>query len=183
MNFNSTLLADVYLIDVNPFQDERGFFMRTFCKDEFQQIGHTKEFVQFNHSINPKKGTLRGMHFQVSPYGEVKLIRCIAGSVFDVVVDIRQHSSTYLQWFGAELSSDNRRMMYVPEGCAHGFLTLSDSAELLYHHTSYYNPMADRGVRYNDPTFHIEWPISIEVVSEKDMNYPLIDDTFEGYPL
>jgi dTDP-4-dehydrorhamnose 3,5-epimerase len=180
MKFISTSLPDAYVIDLDPIRDERGLFARTFCKEEFQQIGHTKEFVQFNHSVNNKKGTLRGMHFQIPPFSEVKLIRCISGKVYDVIIDLRAGSLGFLKWYGAELSKENMRMMYVPEGFAHGFLTLSGNAELLYHHTSYYTPSAEGGLRHDDPLIGIKWPDSIEVISEKDKAYPLLTESFSG---
>jgi dTDP-4-dehydrorhamnose 3,5-epimerase len=183
MRFLPTPLSNAYIIELSPLQDERGMFMRYFCKNEFKQIGHEKEFVQFNHSINTKAGTLRGLHFQVPPNAETKLIRCIAGSVFDVVVDLRKGSSTFLHWFGTELSKENKRVMYIPEGFAHGFVTLSDGAELLYHHTEFYTPMADRGLRFDDPLMNIKWPMKIEVISAKDSGYQLLKSDFKGITL
>jgi dTDP-4-dehydrorhamnose 3,5-epimerase len=180
MKFIPTPLPDAYVVELDPIRDDRGLFARTFCKEDFRQIGHTKEFVQFNHSINHKKGTLRGMHFQLPPFSEVKLIRCIAGKVYDVIIDLRYDSASFLKWYGTELSKENMRMMYVPEGFAHGFLTLTDDAELLYHHTSYYAPAAEGGLRYNDPLIKIQWPGSVEVISAKDTTYPLLENNFTG---
>ncbi len=174
MKFIPTPLAGAYVIDLTPFADERGLFARTFCLKEFAAIGHTLPFVQHNHSINHHKGTLRGMHYQVAPFQEIKLIRCIVGSVYDVIVDLRLDSPTYLQHFGTILSSQNRQMIYVPEGFAHGFQTLEDHTELLYHHTAYYTPEADRGVRYDDPLLAIHWQLPPVMVSPKDKSYPLL---------
>lgn len=183
MKFVATPLVGAYTIELDLMNDERGGFARTFCKKEFEQIGHSKEFVQFNHSVNTKKGTLRGMHFQVQPSPEIKLIRCVAGKVFDVIVDLRMGSSTFLQWYGTELSRENKRSMYVPEGFAHGFITLADYTELIYHHTGFYTPSADRGLKYNDPLINIAWPEPAALVSEKDNNYGLLNTGFTGIQL
>jgi dTDP-4-dehydrorhamnose 3,5-epimerase len=180
MKFITTPLPNAYLIELHPIQDDRGLFARTFCREEFQKIGHTKEFVQFNHSINHRKGTMRGLHFQLPPFSEIKLIRCISGKVYDVIVDLRKESPTFLKWYGVELSQQNMKMIYVPEGFAHGFLTLTDQAELLYHHTSYYTPQAESGLRYDDPILNIQWPGEIEVISAKDKSYSLITQNFAG---
>ena len=183
MNFTPTPLPGAYTITLTPLQDERGLFARTFCKQEFEAIGHQAEFVQFNHSINLKKGTLRGMHFQKPPHTETKLIRCVAGAVFDVIVDLRAESPTFLKWFGAELSAENMMMMYVPDRFAHGFLTLTDCAELLYHHTGFYTPAAEGGIRFDDPALHIQWPEKPLIISLKDQHYPLLDNVFTGLTL
>lgn len=180
MKFTPTTLPGAYTIALSPLRDDRGLFARTFCKNEFESIGHTAEFVQFNHSINAKKGTLRGMHFQRPPHTETKLIRCIAGRVFDVIVDLRAESPTFLKWFGAELSAENMVMMYVPDRFAHGFLTLTDHAELLYHHTGFYTPSAEGGIRFDDPALEIQWPEKPSTVSLKDQQYPLLDTLFTG---
>jgi dTDP-4-dehydrorhamnose 3,5-epimerase len=180
MIFHKTALVDAYLIELTPFQDERGMFARTFCKQEFVQIGHAKEFVQLNHSRTQQKGTIRGLHFQRAPHAEIKLIRCIRGSVYDVIIDLRIHSPTFLQHIGVELSEQNMQMIYVPEGFAHGFQTLEDDTELIYHHTAYYAPHSEGGVRFNDPQFQINWPLPPSVMTEKDLNHPLITHSFEG---
>ena len=174
MKFIETKLKGVYVIELNAFTDERGVFARTYCKDEFIRINFNKEFVQINFSLNKKKGTLRGMHYQVAPHEETKLIRCSSGKVFDVAVDLRKDSDTYLQWFGVELSKENMKMILIPEGFAHGFITLEDDSELIYHHTQYYNPEAERGIRYDDKTLNIQWPGEIKVISDKDKNYPIL---------
>lgn len=180
MVFHETALRDVYIIDLNIFSDDRGIFARTFCKREFAQIGHTEEFVQFNHSRTLQRGTLRGLHFQRPPHAEIKLIRCIRGSVFDVVVDLRQGSPTFLQHIGVELSEQNMRMIYIPEGCAHGFQTLEADSELIYHHTAFYTPAAEGGIRYDDPQIAIEWPLTPTLMSDKDQQYPFLQGSFEG---
>ena len=180
MNFIETNLKGAYVIELSPLRDERGLFVRTFCRNDFKRIGHTKEFVQFNHSLNIINGTLRGMHYQEQPYAEIKLIRCIRGSVYDVVIDIRKSSSTFLQWFAVELSAKNMKMIYIPEGVAHGFQTLEDNTELLYHHTDFYIPSAEKGIRYNDKMIGIQWPCEVKTISEKDKNYSLLTDSFRG---
>jgi dTDP-4-dehydrorhamnose 3,5-epimerase len=180
MKFIQTPLKDAYLVELTPFKDERGQFARTFCMNEFAAIGHSKPFVQINHSINKHKGTLRGMHFQHKPNREIKLIRCISGSVYDVIIDLRKESPTFLQHFGIELSKENGCMIYVPEGFAHGFQTLEDKSELLYHHTDFYTPSAEGGVRYDDKVFNIQWKLPPVNLSPKDMSYALLHQSFEG---
>ena len=180
MIFEETKLKGAFVISLQLFSDDRGGFARTFCKKEFEQIGHTKEFVQLNHSYNTLKGTLRGMHYQVAPYQEIKLIRCVKGAVNDVIIDIRETSETFLQHISVELSEQNKKMIYVPEGFAHGFQTLTDNAELIYHHTHYFTPNADAGLNYADKALNINWSLPISIISEKDKNYKLIDNTFKG---
>ncbi|MCE3226594.1 MAG: rfbC [Bacteroidetes bacterium] len=180
MKFETTLLKGSYIISLNPFYDNRGGFVRTFCKKEFETINHTKEFVQLNQSYNTKKGTIRGMHYQVRPFSEIKLVRCIRGSVYDVIIDIREGSPTFLQHISVELTAENKRMLYIPEGFAHGFQTLEDNTELVYHHTEYYYKDADAGLNYLDPAFNIKWPLPVSVISEKDQENKLITNTFKG---
>ncbi len=181
MKFNPTPLKGSYVIELSPTGDSRGWFARIFSKDEFEkEIGHTKEWVQMNHSFTSVKGTIRGMHYQLYPYSEIKLVRCIAGEVFDVIVDLRKNSSTYLKWYGAILSAENKKMMYIPEGFAHGFQTLSPNAELIYQHSEFYNPDAESGIKYNDPAVNIQWPLGVTEISERDKNHPLIDSTFKA---
>ena len=175
MKFIPTILNGSFTIQLDPINDERGWFARYFCKKEFSTIGHNKEWVQMNHSFSLKKGTLRGMHFQKPPYSEIKLVRCIQGSVFDVIIDLRKDSPTFLKWFGAELSAENKLMMYIPEGFAHGFQTLEDNSGLLYMHTAYYSPEAESGLRYNDPQVNISWPLEISEISMRDTNHDLLE--------
>ena len=180
MEFTATHIEGVYIIGLKKLEDERGLFARTFCKNEFKQIGFDKEFVQFNHSFNKYKGTIRGMHFQQPAYSETKLIRCIQGAVYDVAVDLRTGSATFLQYFGIELSAQNMKSILIPEGFAHGFQTLEDDTALIYHHTQYYTPGADAGVRFDDPALHIDWKLPATMVSEKDKSYKMIDQKFKG---
>ena len=175
MKFIPTILNGSFTIQLDPINDERGWFARYFCKKEFSTIGHNKEWVQMNHSFSLKKGTLRGMHFQKPPYSEIKLVRCIQGSVFDVIIDLRKDSPTFLKWFGTELSAENKLMMYIPEGFAHGFQTLEDNSGLLYMHTAYYSPEAEDGLRYNDPLVNISWPIEISEISMRDTNHDILE--------
>ena|ERR1039458_415302 len=177
MNFIETEFQGLYLIELNILKDERGLFARTYCKNEFEKINFHKEFVQMNFSFNIRKGTFRGLHFQAPPYEETKLIRCSSGKVFDVALDLRKDSTTYLKYFSCELSQENRMMVLIPEGFAHGFITLEDNSELVYSHTQFYNPSADRGVRYNDESLDIKLPVAITSISEKDKNYPPLKQT------
>lgn len=180
MEFIDTHIQGVYIIRVKKLEDDRGIFARTYCKNEFAKIGFNTDFVQFNHSHNRLKGTIRGMHFQYPPYGETKLIRCIAGAVLDVAVDIRKDSPTFLQHIAVELSAENMMSVLLPEGIAHGFQTLEDNSALLYHHTQYYAAGADGGLRFNDPLLKIQWPLPPVQVSEKDQQYTLADKNFKG---
>ena len=180
MIFTPTSLTGSFVIDLQPFTDERGWFARFFCEKEFQQIGHSKPWVQLNHSFTNTKGTLRGMHFQVPPYREIKMVRCIAGAVFDVIIDIRSGSNTFLQWFGTELSAANKKMLYIPEGFAHGFQCLTDDCELIYHHSEFYIPNAEGGIRYDDPAVGIQWPLPAQMLSVRDQQHPYLDKNFKG---
>lgn len=174
MRFIETPLKGAYTIELEPFSDDRGLFARTYCKRDFEKIGFDKEFVQFNFSLTLTKGTIRGLHYQLPPYSEIKLIKCVRGKVYDVLVDLRESSPTYLKWFGVELSEENMKMVLIPEGFAHGFQTLEDNAQLIYHHTAFYTPGFEKGLRYNDPVLAIEWPLEVSVISEKDKNNPLL---------
>lgn len=180
MIFSPTPFKGSYIIEPEQFNDNRGWFARYYCKKEFSKIKHQKDWVQMNHSFTIKKGTIRGMHYQIAPYMEIKMIRCVAGAVFDVIVDLRKNSSTFLQWFGIELSAQNKQMLYIPEGFAHGFQSLSDDAELLYHHSEYYTPGAEGGIKYDDPLIKIEWPLPVSVISGKDAAHPYFDNNFKG---
>ena len=180
MIFNPLTLTGAFTIDVQPFQDNRGFFTRTFCKKEFEQHNLVQHFVQANHSGTHGKGVVRGMHFQYSPYCEVKLVKCVQGAIFDAIIDLRTGSSTFLQWFGAELSADNKKMMYVPAGFAHGFQTLTDYSEITYMVSNFYNKESEGGVKYDDAKVNIKWPLEVSLVSDNDMKIPLVDKTFTG---
>jgi dTDP-4-dehydrorhamnose 3,5-epimerase len=171
---------NAFVLQVEPYVDHRGKFGRIYCQDELKQIGHYKQIVQINHSLTRKRGAVRGMHFQHPPKAEIKMVKCLRGSVFDVIVDLRRDSDTLLQWYGEILSDDNLKMMYVPEGFAHGFQTLEEKTELLYLHTEFYSPEHEGGVRYNDPRLNISWPVEVTEVSEKDQEYPLLPNDFEG---
>lgn len=179
MKLIETALKDLYLIQIDSLKDDRGFFTRTYCKHKFLTIGFEQEFVQFNHSFNAQKGTIRGMHYQIPPFAECKLIRCVQGSVYDVAVDLRKNSPTYLQSFGFELSADNLMSIFIPQGFAHGFQTLEDNTSLIYHHTNYYTPNTEHGVRYNDPSLNIRWKLPVTCISSKDLKQPLIDKHFQ----
>ena len=180
MIFKETSLKGSYVLTFEPIEDQRGWLARTYCKNEFLAIGHTKEWVQMNHSFTKQKATVRGMHYQRSPYGEIKLVRCISGSVYDVIIDLRAHSASYLQYFGIELSAVNKKMIYIPEGFAHGFQALSNDAELLYNHSQFYLPGVEAGVKYNDPAINIKWPLELTNISERDNSHPFIDANFKG---
>ncbi|MES1214887.1 MAG: dTDP-4-dehydrorhamnose 3,5-epimerase [Bacteroidota bacterium] len=183
MIFNPSNLTGAFTIDVQPFQDNRGFFTRTFCEREFAEYNLVQHFVQANHSGSHGKGVIRGMHFQYPPYSEVKLVKCVQGAIFDVIVDVRVGSPTFLKWFGAELTAENRRMMYVPAGFAHGIQTLTDYSEITYMVSNFYNKESEGGVRYDDPQVAIDWPLPPSLVSDKDLNIPLIDSLFKGVVL
>jgi len=173
MKFNKTAILGAYIIELEKIGDERGFFARAWCQKEFREHDLVTQFVQCNLSFNKRGNTLRGMHYQSAPLEEVKLVRCTRGAIFDVIIDLRPESSTYLKWIGVELTSDNYNMLYIPEGFAHGYLTLTEEAEVFYQVSQFYSPGHERGVRWNDPVFKIDWPIDGDVViSEKDNNWP-----------
>lgn len=174
MKFSETPLAGAYTIDLDRIEDERGFFARSYCAREFATLGLDDGVVQCNVSFNCRAGTLRGMHFQAEPYGEAKLVRCTLGRILDVIVDIRPDSPTRGRWFAAELSAENRRMLFIPRGFAHGFQTLADNSEVFYQMSAFYEPSAARGLRWDDPALAIDWPIAEPIVSEKDRGYPLL---------
>jgi dTDP-4-dehydrorhamnose 3,5-epimerase len=175
MRFVPLPLAGAFVIELEPLCDERGFFARAFSADEFARRGLVSTFVQSGIAFNPRSGTLRGMHYQVAPHGEVKLIRCTGGAVHDVIVDLRSESPTFRQWASVELSAENRRTLYVPEGFAHGYVTLTDGAELVYQMSVPHHAPSARGVRWNDPAFGIAWPIEPAVISERDASYAAFD--------
>ena len=180
MKFINTKIKDLSIIKLEPFQDYRGKFTRIFCKDELRQIGLTKEIVQVNQSLTKIKGAIRGMHFQYPPDAEIKIIKCVNGTIFDVAIDLRKNSSTFLKWHGEVLTGENPKMIYIPEGFAHGFQAMEDNSEIIYFNTAFYNPQNEGGIRYNDPKINIDWPIEITDVSEKDRKHSLIDSTFSG---
>ena len=167
-----TKLQGAFEIHPERIEDERGFFARVFCSNEFGQRGLNPDFVQCNISYNKRKGTLRGMHYQIKPKEEAKLVRCTMGSIFDVIMDLRSNSLTYGQWFSIELSAENRKMLYIPEGFAHGFITLKDDTEVFYHMNESYHHECAKGIRWDDPVFAIRWPFDPEIISKKDLNYP-----------
>lgn len=180
MNFLPLALTGAFEITLTPFSDERGWFARTWCKKEFDKTPFKGEWVQMNHSFTARAGSIRGMHFQHPPYSEVKLVRCIAGAVFDVIIDLRAGSPTFLKWVAVELSAHNKKMLLIPEGFAHGFQTLQPDTELVYCHSNYYTPGGEAGIRYNDPLLNIQWPLAVTSVSSKDEQHPLLTDNYKG---
>lgn len=171
MQFTATRIHGAYAIDLERREDQRGFFARCWCQKEFESQGLITSFVQANVGFSHKQGTLRGMHFQSSPYQEVKLVRCTMGRIVDIIVDLRPTSPTYTQWVSLELTADNRTMLYVPEGCAHGYQTLEDNTEVVYDTSQFYAPQHATGVLYNDPAFGIVWPLPVAVISAADSNW------------
>lgn len=183
MKIFQTPLQDSFVLEPEPFVDDRGTFSRIFCQQELKQIGHEKPIVQVNHSLTRTKGALRGMHFQYPPKAEIKIVKCLRGSVFDVIIDLRRDSPNFLRWYGEILSAENLKMMYIPEGFAHGFQTLEDNSELLYLHTEFYSPEHEEGVRYDDPRINISWMVEVTDISARDQNHPLLSRDFEGITL
>jgi dTDP-4-dehydrorhamnose 3,5-epimerase len=175
VRFISTKLAGAFIVEPEPHEDSRGLFARTFCAREFAERGLAANFVQCSVSFSPKPGTLRGVHYQRPPAGEVKLVRCTAGALYDLIVDLREDSPTYLQHIGVELTRQNRRALYVPERFAHGCQTLQPDTEVFYQISNYHAPAAATGLRYNDPRLNIQWPLPVSIVSERDANWPLLD--------
>lgn len=180
MIFVETKLKDAHIIEIEKLEDTRGFFARSWCRNEFDEHGLVSTVVQANISWNKKRGTLRGMHYQVPPYEEVKLVRCSRGSIYDVIIDLRKGSPTYKQWLGVELTADDYKLLYVPGGFAHGFQTLEDDTETVYQVSQFYTPGAEAGLRWDDPTFNINWPLEVQVISEKDRNWPDYQPSFLG---
>lgn len=180
MIFHSTPIPGTYRIEPERFEDERGFFARTWCRREFEEAGLNPDLVQCSISFNARAGTLRGLHYQAAPHQEAKLVRCTMGAIHDMVLDLRPDSPAYLQSYGTVLSAENRQMLYIPEGCAHGFLTLQDETEVLYQMSEFYAPDAACGVRWDDPAFGIEWPGDVQVISERDRSYPDFSPAREG---
>jgi dTDP-4-dehydrorhamnose 3,5-epimerase len=174
MRFTPTKLAGAYIIEPQPHADSRGLFARTFCANEFRAQGLVDVFVQCNTSWNVSKGTLRGLHFQLSPSSEVKLVRCTAGALWDVIVDLRPQSATYLQYVAVELTAGNRSALYIPEMFAHGFQTLDEGTEVFYQMSQFYAPKLAQGIRYNDPKIGIKWPMPVTSISDLDLNWTLL---------
>jgi len=170
--FHETRLEGAFVIELEKRADTRGFFARGWCQKEFEDHGLIAQVVQTNISYNRKKGTLRGMHYQVAPVEETKLVRCVRGGIYDVIIDLRSESPTYKQWIGVKLTAENYKTLYVPENFAHGLQTLEDDTEVIYQVSQFYTPGAERGMRWNDPAFRIEWPQDIEVISDKDADWP-----------
>lgn len=172
MLFTETEIRGAFILDAEQIADERGFFARSWARDEFEAHGLKPDLAQCNLSYNHRKGTVRGMHWQAPPHAETKLVRCTQGGIYDVIVDLRPDSPTYLRWIGVELTAENRRALYIPEGCAHGFQTLDDATEVFYMITEYYTPAAARGMRWNDPAINVTWPLAVTVISDRDAHYP-----------
>ena len=172
MRFQETTVSGAFLIEPERREDERGFFARTWCQREFKNHGLNPDVVQCSVSFNTRKGTLRGIHYQDAPYAETKIVRCTRGAICDVAVDLRSDSPTFKQWISRTLTDANRNMLYIPEGCGHGFLTLMDNTEVVYQMSQIYNAPSARGVRWDDPAFQIFWPDKVEVISERDRTYP-----------
>jgi dTDP-4-dehydrorhamnose 3,5-epimerase len=180
MKFHPIGLQGACLIELEKRGDDRGFFARLFCEREFGDKGLETRFVQVNNSLSGRCGTLRGLHYQLPPAAEVKIVRCVRGALYDVIVDLRPSSPTYRGWFGAELTAENRTMLYVPRGFAHAFLTLTDDVEAIYLVSCFYSPENERGVRWNDPCIGISWPVQPQEISEKDRNWPDLNSEFHG---
>ncbi len=172
MIFKETELKGAYIVELEKLEDERGFFARSWCQNEFSNHGLNSRLVQCDISFNKKSGTLRGMHLQTPPKAEAKLVRCTRGSIYDVIIDLRKDAPSYKKYFGVNLTSENRRMLFIPEGFAHGFITLEDNTEIFYQMSEFYAPECARGYRWNDPAFDIQWPNEVTVISERDRNHP-----------
>ncbi len=172
MRFIANELEGSYIIELEPVTDERGFFARTFCAKEFKEMDLASHFVQCNIAWSKAKGTLRGMHYQIAPHADVKIVRCTCGAIYDVIIDFRPHSPTYCKWASVELTPASKTMLYVPDGFAHGYQTLEQDTEVSYWMSNFYNPSAQRGVRWNDPAFSIQWPLPNPILSENDRSYP-----------
>ena len=170
------MMEGAYFIEIQKHEDERGFFSRSWCKNEFEDHGLNTRLVQENIGFSLKKGTLRGLHYQIPPYEEAKVIRCTKGAIYDVIVDLRPDSKTYKQWLSIELNCDNRSILYIPEGFAQGYITLKNNTEIYYHTTQFYAPEFARGIRYDDSSIGINWPIKVSVISEADKNWPNYED-------
>ena len=171
MIFYETKLSGAYVIEIEKIEDERGFFARTFDKEEFSKYSLDIDLAQSSLSQNSKKGTIRGMHYQTNPYDESKLIRCVKGKIFDIIIDLRPNSKTFKEWFSLELNANNYKMLYIPKGFAHGFQTLEDNSEMFYQISQFYHPEYSKGIRWDDKEFGIQWPLKVSLISEKDLSY------------
>jgi len=178
--FQSTPLEGMFVVQRRPIEDHRGFFSRFFSADEFREVGFTKSVAEINHSFTRKKGAVRGLHFQYPPHAEVKIVSCLRGEIFDVAIDIRKNSPTFLHWHSEIITAANQRSLLIPEGFAHGFQSLTDNVELIYLSSEFYNPEYERGLRFDDPALRIEWPLPADVISIKDQSYSFVDNYFEG---
>jgi dTDP-4-dehydrorhamnose 3,5-epimerase len=183
MKFHPTPLSGAYTIELEKRGDDRGFFARFFCQREFQDAGISCSVVQINNSLSAKAGTLRGMHYQLPPAAEIKIVRCIRGALYDIIIDLRPDSPTFSRWFGVELSEENRLMLFVPQGFAHGFMTLVDNTEAFYLVSAFYEPAQERGLRFDDPHFALKWPRTPVDISDKDRVWPSFDPAFHGVEL
>jgi dTDP-4-dehydrorhamnose 3,5-epimerase len=180
MKFNETKIKGLYVAELKPFSDNRGFFVRAYCNKELEEISIEKPIKQINHSSTSTVGTIRGMHYQNYPYSEIKMVRCISGEVFDIAVDLRKDSDTFLQWHGEYLSAENSKMMIIPEGFAHGFQVIKPNSEMLYFHTESYAQDSESGVLYNDKKIGIKWPIEVKDISDRDLKHETITEEFRG---
>jgi len=183
MKIEQTKITGAAIIHSEPFKDERGFLNRIFCQKELEVIRPGIVIAQINHSMTRQKGSIRGMHFQNPPYAEMKVVRCVKGSIFDVAVDLRKASPTFLQWHGEVLSAENMKALVIPEGCAHGFQSLEDDIEMIYLHTQFYSKQSEGAIRYDEPKINIQWPLENTVISEKDMSYLFLPNGYEGLTL
>lgn len=182
-DFIATPLSELVLVQRKAIEDSRGFLSRFYCENEFCNVGINKPIIQINHTLTRNKGAVRGLHFQYPPYAEIKLVSCLQGEVFDVAVDLRRDSSTYLRWYGAKLTSQNRQSLLIPEGFAHGFQTLTENCELLYLHTAAYQPESEGALNVSDPALAIAWPLVITEISERDRNHKMLEQNFQGINL
>jgi len=180
LKFIETHLKGAFIIEPEPSEDQRGIFTRIFCENEFKEIYHSTKLVQINHSLTNRKGALRGMHYQNPPMTEIKMVKCLRGSVYDVIIDLRRGSDTFLKWHGENLSCKNKRMLYIPEGFAHGFQTLEPNCEMLYLHTEYYSPDYECAIHFDDPNIGIKWPLDVTELSKRDRNHPLLSKNYKG---
>jgi len=183
MKIEQTKIVGVTIIHSEPFKDERGFFNRIFCQKELEVIRPNITIAQINHSMTKTKGTIRGMHFQNPPHAEMKIVRCVKGSIFDVAIDLRKDSPTFLQWHGEILSAENMKALVIPEGCAHGFQSLEDDIEMIYMHTQFYSKQSEGAIRFDETKINIHWPLEYTMISEKDLTYPFLPDNYEGIVL